>query len=112
MLYRLNYIWRVFATGLSFTVFGLGGLFLSLFVFPVIKIFNPDPDIRKRKARFLIHRCWRFFISFMQSLGIFTFDLEAARKELQGVKGKVIIANHPTLIDVVALISLIPGLVE
>lgn len=108
MLNQLNYIWRVFATGLSFATFGLGGLFLSLFVFPVIKIFNHDPEIRKRKARYLIHRCWRFFISFMQSLGIFTFDLEAARQELQGVEGKVIIANHPTLIDVVALISLIP----
>ncbi|GAA0208706.1 hypothetical protein GCM10009123_15210 [Kangiella japonica] len=44
----------------------------------------------------------------MQSLGIFTFDLEQARRDLEGVEGKVIIANHPSLIDVVALISLIP----
>lgn len=108
MLYKLNYIWRVFATGLSFATFGIGGLFLSLFVFPVVKLLNPDPMVRKRKARYLIHRCWRFFIAFMQSLGIFTFDLEEARRELEGVEGKVIIANHPSLIDVVALISLIP----
>ena len=108
MLYKLNYIWRVFATGLSFATFGIGGLFLSLFVFPVVKLLNPDPMVRKRKARYLIHRCWRFFIAFMQSLGIFTFDLEQARRDLEGVEGKVIIANHPSLIDVVALISLIP----
>ena len=108
MLYKLNYIWRIFATGLSFATFGIGGLFLSLFVFPVVKLLNPDPMVRKRKARYLIHRCWRFFIAFMQSLGIFTFDLEQARRDLEGVEGKVIIANHPSLIDVVALISLIP----
>lgn len=108
MLYKLNYMWRVFATGLSFATFGIGGLFLSLFVFPVVKMLNPDPMVRKRKARYLIHRCWRFFIAFMQSLGIFTFDLEQARRDLEGVEGKVIIANHPSLIDVVALISLIP----
>ncbi|WP_343988855.1 lysophospholipid acyltransferase family protein [Kangiella japonica] len=108
MLYKLNYFWRVFATGLSFATFGIGGLFLSLFVFPVVKLLNPDPMVRKRKARYLIHRSWRFFIAFMQSLGIFTFDLEQARRDLEGVEGKVIIANHPSLIDVVALISLIP----
>lgn len=108
MLNKLNYIWRVFATGLSFATFGIGGLFLSLFVFPVVKLINPDPMVRKRKARYLIHRCWRFFIAFMQSLGIFTFDLEQARRDLEGIEGKVIIANHPSLIDVVALISLIP----
>ncbi|AOE50972.1 lysophospholipid acyltransferase family protein [Kangiella sediminilitoris] len=108
MRYRLNYLWRVFATGLSFTTFGLGGLFLSIFVFPFIKLMNPDPQVRKRKARYLIHRSWNFFINFMESLGIFTFHLEEARQQLEGVEGKVIIANHPSLIDVVALISLIP----
>ena len=108
MLYSLNYAWRVFATGLSFATFGLGGLCLSLFVFPVIGLFIKDPNERKRKARFLIHRCWAFFLRYMQALGIFTFDLEHARQHLKDVRGKVIIANHPTLIDVVALISLIP----
>lgn len=108
MLYRLNYVWRVFATGLSFATFGIGGLLLSIFVFPVIGLFNREPDVRKRKARYLIHRTWQFFLNFMQALGIFTFDLEQAREQLKSVKGKIIIANHPTLIDVVALISLIP----
>lgn len=108
MLYRLNYLWRVFATGLSFATFGLGGLFLSLFVFPFVKLFNPDLGIRKRKARYLIHRCWHIFIQFMQSLGIFKFHLADAKKQLEHIEGKIIVANHPTLIDVVALISLVP----
>lgn len=108
MLYRLNYIWRIFATGLSFATFGIGGLTLSIFVFPVVKLLNRDPAVRKRKARYLIHRCWHIFIQFMQSLGIFTFDLSSARQQLQHVSGKIIIANHPTLIDVVALVSLVP----
>ncbi|ACV27981.1 lysophospholipid acyltransferase family protein [Kangiella koreensis] len=109
MLYKINYLWRVFATGLSFATFGIGGLILSLLVFPVLGVFNRDPFVRKRKARYLIHKCWYVFIRFMQALGIFTFDLEQAKKQLKGVKGKIIIANHPSLIDVVALISLIPN---
>lgn len=108
MCHKLNYLWRVFATGLSFATFGIGGLLLSLCVFPIIRLFYRDPAIRKQKARYLIHKSWGLFLNFMQSLGIFTFDLEEARKQLQGVQGKIIIANHPTLIDVVALISLIP----
>ena len=31
------------------------------------------------------------------------------RELLKGIKGKVIIANHPSLLDVVVLISLIPN---
>ncbi|AUD79951.1 1-acyl-sn-glycerol-3-phosphate acyltransferase [Kangiella profundi] len=109
MFNKINYIWRVFATGLSFTTFGIGGLLLSLIVFPIIALFNRDPLVRKRKARYLIHRSWYIFIRFMQALGIFRFDLSAAKEQLEGIQGKIVIANHPTLIDVVALISLIPN---
>lgn len=108
MFHKINYLWRIFATGLSFTTFGIGGLLLSLLVFPIIGFFYRDPNIRKQKARFLIHKCWHVFIRFMQMLGIFTFDLKQAKDQLQDVDGKIIIANHPSLIDVVALISLVP----
>lgn len=109
MFYKINYLWRVLATGISFATFGIGGLLLSLLVFPVLGLFYRDPAVRKRKARFLIHKCWYVFIRFMQGLGIFKFDLKAAKSQLQHVESKIIIANHPTLIDVVALISLIPN---
>nr|WP_246722918.1 lysophospholipid acyltransferase family protein [Aliikangiella sp. G2MR2-5] len=44
----------------------------------------------------------------MQFVGIFNFDLNEAENFLAVQKGKVIVANHPSLIDVVVLISIIP----
>ena len=40
----INRAWRLFGTGLSFTVFGVGGLFLAVLVFPAISVF---PGTRK-----------------------------------------------------------------
>ncbi|NVK22252.1 MAG: 1-acyl-sn-glycerol-3-phosphate acyltransferase [Kangiellaceae bacterium] len=108
MMYQLNYLWRVLGTGISFTVFGIGGLVLSLTVFPLLNLFIRDIDKRKQKARYIIHRSFAFFLKLMQSLGIFTFHLEQAKRDLAHVSGKIIIANHPSLIDVVALISIMP----
>ena len=108
MLYRLNYIWRVIATGISFAVFGIGGLLLSLTVFPLLNVLISDIDKRKQKARFIIHKSFAVFLKMMQGLGIFTFHLERARQDLAGISGKIVIANHPSLIDVVALISILP----
>ena len=37
-LARLSLYWRVFATGLSFTVFGIGGLLMRIVLFPVLNL--------------------------------------------------------------------------
>ena len=34
----LDYGWRLFGTGLSFACFGLGGVLLSLTLFPLIRL--------------------------------------------------------------------------
>ena len=44
----------------------------------------------------------------MKWTGVFNFDFKAIEK-LRSVRGHVIIANHPCLIDVVALISFVPN---
>ena len=36
MIYHLNKVWRLIATGISFGLFGLGGLVLSFLVIPVV----------------------------------------------------------------------------
>ena len=43
MIKRLNGYWRLFATGLSFTVFGLGGVLLWLIVFPLLNQLPGSP---------------------------------------------------------------------
>jgi len=103
----LNYLWRLFATGFGFSVFGLGGLILTLIVFPLINLVVPVKS-RVRVARKVVSQTFRFFIALIDFLGIFDFDLAEAERFLADQKGKVIVANHPSLIDVVILISIVP----
>lgn len=105
---KINHLWRILATGICFGYFGLGGLCLTLFVFPLQKIFVQNKPKQKQLARTTVHHTFKWFISFMASVGVFKFDLESALK-LKDLQGHLILANHPSLIDVVVLISIIPN---
>lgn len=101
----LNRLWRQLATGFSFLVFGLGGLVLTLILVPVSLLIAGDSR-RERWVKYLIHRCFRLFTGMMEKLGVLTVELH--HLERLDRPGQLVIANHPTLIDVVFLISLMP----
>lgn len=106
MLDRLNRAWRIVATAISFGCFGIGGVVLWLVVFPLLTLFVRDPKVRGRLARRVIHRVFRAFVFLMHRLGVLTYEIRGA--ERLDRRGLLVLANHPTLIDVVFLISLIP----
>ena len=102
---RFNYCWRLFATGTSFAVFGLGGLALATFVFPIF-LFLPQTS-RLLRTRWVIHKSFGAFLWFMETMGIMRMEVIGAER-LRDCGGALVLANHPTLIDVVAMISLMP----
>ena len=105
MIAVLNRAWRVVATAIAFSSFGLGGLLLRLAYFPLLKLLVHDPVQRREKARRAVQRSFAAFIELMRVLGVLTYEihgLERLRRE-----GLLILANHPTLIDVVFLVSLV-----
>lgn len=101
-----NYCWRLVATALSFLVFGIGGVLLTLSVFPAL-LCVPNAT-RAVKARWWIHKSFGCFMWLMEHLGVLRFEV-TGREYLQAREGVLILANHPTLIDVVALIALTPN---
>lgn len=107
MWQQLNHGYRVLATGFCFSVFGIGGLVLSLLLFPVQRLFIQNATKRRIVARYTVHRSFKFFISLMRLVGVFHFNFPD-KKQLAASRGKILIANHPSLIDVVALISMLP----
>lgn len=108
MFNKIGQLWRLFATGLCFTVFGVGGIFLSLVIFPLQRLFIRNIRSQKRTARQTVHYSFKFFISLMAFTGVFKFKLEEM-SHLSDCKGHLILANHPSLIDVVVLISILPN---
>lgn len=97
------WLWRLVATAMAFTLFGLGGLLLRLIVFPLLRLRGGSAaaqQVRARKATAWTFRC---FVRFMERVGILTIDFQGA--ERLGRPGQMIIANHPSLLDVVFLIG-------
>ena len=93
---REVYWWLVVRTGFCFAVFGLGALLLVRTEAP-----------RRRYVRATVHHSFWFFFELMHWVRGFTYEIEG--RERLGRPGQLIIANHPTLIDVVMIIGLIPA---
>ena len=105
VLARLDHAWRVLGTGVSFVAFGVGGLLGGL-LFPLLWLVR-DERRRRLLARRVVQRSFAAHVSLMHRLGVLTYEV-VGRERLQR-EGLLILANHPTLIDVVMLISLLPN---
>lgn len=89
--------------------FGIGAMFLAIVVFPFIRLFS------KRKgddfgidARLYVSHTFRNFLGWLSISQVCkrkVDDLEAYKN----IHSKIIIANHPSLLDFVYIMSLVPN---
>ena len=103
----LDYYRRLFGTALGFAVFGVAGLVMGLVLFPLLFVFVRDDVARQRVARRLIGRAFGAFVGMIKWLGVLTFEI-SGREHIDEGRNHLIVANHPTLLDVVFLVSMFP----
>jgi 1-acyl-sn-glycerol-3-phosphate acyltransferase len=72
---------------------------------PILTIAVRDEDRRGRLIRRLIHYAFRLFVEALALGRIITYEINGAEKLRQ--PGLLIIANHPTLLDVVYLVGFV-----
>ena len=104
----LNYLWRLFVTGISFAAFAIGGGVLSGLALPLVAIFCRDRATRRRRARRVVGYMFGRLIRFLRFTGTMRLSLSGIEK-LAAHPGALILANHPTLIDVVILLWQFPA---
>lgn len=105
MTERLEASWRVVATGFCFACFGLGGLAFWFFAAPLLTLLVSNRQRRAAIAKKLIHYSFRAFVGLMRCSGVLSYQVNGLAKLRSG--GQLILANHPTLIDVVFLMAFI-----
>lgn len=100
----LNRYWRIFATGLSFAIFGVCGVILTAILLPILLLTNETPA-RRKFGKILLKISFRSFLWGMQLLGV--MDLKIKNLDRLKTGGRLVLSNHPSLIDAVILIAII-----
>jgi 1-acyl-sn-glycerol-3-phosphate acyltransferase len=101
---------RILFTGSAFFVFWWGGAFLTWVVLPIIRLrHRRDPSGAMRRCRQLLNRSLRLHADYMRFFRLIEFDSRAVERQLPS-GAFVMVANHPSLIDTVLLLSTYPTL--
>lgn len=106
LLDKIRYGWRWLATAFSFFMFGVGGVVIPLVVVPILYCLPGGRIRREQRGQRFIHYSFGRFIWMMKFLGVLTYEVTDVERLKQA---KLILANHPSLLDVVFLISLVPN---
>jgi len=105
---RPLYVYRVLAKWFSFFFFGVTTVILVIIVFPIMCLFFHPRERFKKYGRRFVSSSMKFFVSLMHFLGV--VDLEVDNREnYKHLSSKILVANHPSLLDIVMLFSLIPN---
>jgi 1-acyl-sn-glycerol-3-phosphate acyltransferase len=101
----IEHVLRRLGTGLLFAVFGLGSVAVACVAFPLLAIRKRGAE-RELAAQRLIHRSMAAFIGLGTALGLFAVRERGTERLRRGAG--LVLATHPTLLDVVFLISRMP----
>jgi 1-acyl-sn-glycerol-3-phosphate acyltransferase len=107
MLRRGFYLWRLWWTAIAFAVLGVGGFVLAMTVIPLATWFVRDAQTRSRRAQSIIRESFRLYLAMLRAVGVLRLEIVGGER-LPACRGRLIVANHPTLIDIVILMALIP----
>jgi 1-acyl-sn-glycerol-3-phosphate acyltransferase len=104
---RFETAWRALRAGIAFAIFGIGSLWLSFVWLPLRSVLDRRTPEPWRRAQRGINGLFAFHVRLMQRLGLIEVRwIHAERLDRPGAK--IIVANHPSLIDVVLIISRLP----
>ncbi|HBM90827.1 MAG TPA: 1-acyl-sn-glycerol-3-phosphate acyltransferase [Rhodospirillaceae bacterium] len=98
-----KYPWLVGKLFALFFIF-VGGGVLATIIVPVVMFTHHD---RQEQTQNLVRVLFRFYLWLLQATKILSITFEGGQKLAQ-CKGAVVIANHPSLLDVVILMAYIP----
>ena len=98
-------IYRGLLVLLEMILFALGALYIGCVLFPLLSLKYKGKERRKKFAR-IIKISWKFFISVMENSKEIKVHIDG---KLSDIKGKVVVASHPSFIDIILLIGNMPA---
>lgn len=100
------WLWRIIRKIFVVTVFGLGSIIIGAIVFPLLRLFNHSKNSFRKAGHKFISFSLDFYIHLMSLLRVSTYKINDL-KALRDLRGCVIVANHPSLLDVVYILAFV-----
>lgn len=106
----MPHLLRILLTGSAFLVFFVTGGMVGRLLLPIVANF-PGPLARKRRRR-AIFLLWanRWFVGYMRLLGLIRFKRPPLPPDFPTGQPFMMISNHPSLIDALLPLCMIPGI--
>ncbi|MBQ9537932.1 MAG: 1-acyl-sn-glycerol-3-phosphate acyltransferase [Treponema sp.] len=105
---RILYTYRCIVKILAVFFFGFGSLLFGLIILPPLRLLL-HPSVRfKKTARLIASTSFCAFVKALQLFGGIRLDIDAPA-EYRKLRSAILVANHPSKLDVVFLIALIPN---
>jgi len=90
----------------AFFFFGLCTLILLTLIFPLMRlVLHPKERFKKHGRRF-VSSSMRLYLGVLRIIGVVKVETDD-REKFSALKSKIIAANHPSLLDIIVLFSLI-----
>lgn len=97
---------RIIVTASGFLLFAVVALLLSLLVFPPLLLLPVSWRRKRSYSRWILSRCLRLYLGYFRLSGIILQPKILGLENLQR-SGQLIVASHPSLIDVLFLLALV-----
>ena len=97
---------RFLFTAMLYVIFGLGAVFLVAFIILPVVLISRSKEIRIARVRTVNKLAFSSFTKAGKKVGV--FDIDFINADRLRAPGQIIISNHPSLLDVVFLLGVVP----
>jgi 1-acyl-sn-glycerol-3-phosphate acyltransferase len=104
---RIKQFAKILTSGALFLCLGIGGVLVTLLLLPFLACFVWNPRRRRRLASRAMRGFFRFFVAGLQASGILRLQTASLPGD-EDLAGSIVLANHPSYLDVVLLLTLVP----
>jgi 1-acyl-sn-glycerol-3-phosphate acyltransferase len=102
---------RILVTGSAFLVYSALGALIGYVILPLARLGGRNAAEKLTRCQTTLHVCSRIYVRYMELVGILRLRPPPIPAVLARREPCVVIANHPSLLDVIMMLCTVPGLV-
>jgi len=102
-------VFRILAHGSGFVVYSFLGAIIGYVLLPLARLGGRTETEKIMRCQEVLHLCCRFYVWYMRLIGVLRLKRPPVPEPLARREACVLVANHPSLLDVILITSSVPA---